>query len=217
MSKLLVETPCIYRPDSKLIRRLITESLEEGNGNLFLNDVLIITAEEKNGNGRYYPIDLWKREIESFQKKIEQGTTETCGELDHPDSSIINLKNASHCFRQVWWEGKNVKANIEVFCAPNPSLKGNEAGRILGSFLANGLAVGFSTRGLGSLVKNGDIMEVQDDFSFLTCDAVSNPSNFGSWSKINENKQSNLEFDRYNKVNSVITEILCSKGTCPLW
>jgi hypothetical protein len=214
---LLVETPCIYRPDSQMIRRLITESLEEGNGNLFLNDVLIITAEEKNGNNRYYPIELWKREIEAFQKKIEQGTTETVGELDHPDSTIINLKNGSHCFRQVWWEGKNVKANIEVFCAPEPSLKGNPSGRILGSYLANGLAVGFSTRGLGSLVKNGELMEVQDDFSFLTCDAVSNPSNFGSWSKINENRQSDINIDRYNKVNYILTEILCSKGTCPLW
>lgn len=214
---LLVETPYIYRPDSKIIRRLITESLEEGNGNLFLNDVLIITAQEKNGNGRYYPIELWKREIESFQKKIEQGTTETVGELDHPDSTIINLKNGSHCFRQVWWEGNNVKANIEVFCAPESSLKGNISGRILGSYLANGLAVGFSTRGLGSLVKNGELMEVQDDFSFLTCDAVSNPSNFGSWSKINESKQSNIIVDRYNKVNYIVTDILCSKGSCPIF
>lgn len=208
--ELLIESPIVYRPD----RQTILEGLKASpNGNLFLKNVLIITAEEKNGNGRYYPIELWEREIASFQKKIEQGTTETCGELDHPDSTIINLKNASHCFRQVWWEGKNVKANIEIFCSAG--LEGNEAGRCLGSFLRNGLAVGFSTRGLGSLKQNGDILEVQDDFAFLTADAVSNPSNFGSWAKLNESKTQIL--DPYSRVNSIVTEIMCSKGTCPIW
>lgn len=212
MNKILIEKPIIYTPDRQLINEAL---LKSGNGNLFLNNVLIITAEEKNGNSRYYPKALWEREISKFQEKIEQGTTETVGELDHPDSTIINLKNGSHCFRKVWWEGNNVKANIEVFCSSG--LEGNEAGRCLGSYLRNGLAVGFSTRGLGSLkeIEEG-MMEVQDDFSFLTCDAVSNPSNFGSWSKINESKINKIS-DPYVKINSIITEILCSNGTCPIW
>ena len=209
---LIVSKPIIYKPN----KQVITEAFKvSNNGNLFLNNVLIITAEEKNGNSRYYPKDLWDREISKFQEKIEQGTTETVGELDHPDSIIINLKNGSHCFRKVWWEGNNVKSNIEVFCSEGP--EGNAPGRCLGSFLRNGLAVGFSTRGLGSLKEISEgMMEVQDDFCFLTCDAVSNPSNFGSWSKINESKQ-NSTINPYNKVNSIITEILCSNGTCPLW
>lgn len=211
MSNILIEKPIIYRPSKQIITEAIQKS---GNGNLFLNNVLIITAEEKNGNSRFYPKPLWEREIEKFQQKIAQGTTETCGELDHPDSTIINLKNASHCFRKVWWEGYDVKANIEIFCSAG--LEGNEAGRCLGSFLRNGLAVGFSTRGLGSLKESGDVMEVQDDFSFLTIDAVSNPSNFGSWSKLNESKQSNIN-DKYSKVNNIVTEILCSNGSCPIW
>src|ERR1022692_1682946 len=136
---ILIEKPIIYKPDPKII----VEGLRgNNNGNLFLNNVLVITAEEENGNQRYYPKKLWERELDSFSKKIQQATTETCGELDHPDSMIINLKNSSHCFRKVWWEGNDVKANIEVFCAAG--LEGNECGRILGSFLRNGLAVGFS-------------------------------------------------------------------------
>lgn len=212
MSNVLIEKPIIYKPDRQVIAEAVQKS---GNGNLFLNNVLIITAEEKNGNSRYYPKPLWEREITKFQEKIEQGTTETVGELDHPDSTIINLKNGSHCFRKVWWEGNNVKANIEVFCSEG--VEGNPSGRILGSFLRNGLAVGFSTRGLGSLKEIAEgMMEVQDDFSFLTCDAVSNPSNFGSWSKINESKE-NIIRNKYSKVNNIITEILCSGGSCPIW
>ncbi len=205
---LLIESPIIYNPKKSII-----EGLDSSNGNLFLNNVLIITAEEKNGNSRYYPMELWEREISKFQEKIQRSTTECCGELDHPNSEIINLKNSSHVFRKVWWEGKDVRANIEVFCDPGP--KGNESGRILGSFLRNGLAVGFSTRGMGSLEQKGDVMEVCDDFSFLTIDAVSNPSNYGSWSKLNESKENQI--NPYIKINSIITDLMCSNGSCPIW
>lgn len=169
MKQLLVENPIVFRPTSTNI----VENIGNNNGNILLKHVLVITAEEKNGNGRVYPVELWEREISKFQQKIKARTTECVGELDHPDSEIINLKNGSHIIRSLEWEGNEVYADIEVMCDPGP--KGNEAGRIFGSYLRNGLAVGFSTRGMGSLKQVGEIMEVQDDFNFITVDAVSNP------------------------------------------
>ena len=209
MKQLLVENPIVFRPTSTNIVENIGN-----NGNILLKHVLVITAEEKNGNGRVYPVELWEREISKFQQKIKARTTECVGELDHPDSEIINLKNGSHIIRSLEWEGNEVYADIEVMCDPGP--KGNEAGRIFGSYLRNGLAVGFSTRGMGSLKQVGEIMEVQDDFNFITVDAVSNPSNHGSWSRINESKDLK-NINPYSKVNSIITELLCAQGTCPIW
>lgn len=206
--KLLIGVPKIISPKSQNIVEAIESS---NNGNILLKNVLVITAEEENGNGRYYPKRLWERELNKFIQKIQEATTETVGELDHPDSQIINLKNGSHIIRSLRWVGDEVRADIEILC--DVGSKGNEAGRILGSYLRNGLAIGFSTRGLGSMEQKGDIMEVQDDFEFLTIDAVSNPSNQGSWGRLNENKQSK---DPYYKVHSIITDILCSNGSCPI-
>lgn len=210
MKELLIEQPVIFKPNSQNLREV---NGKDSGGNIMLEDVLVITAENKNGNGRVYPKELWEREIAKFQEKINQHTTETVGELDHPDSTIINLRNGSHAIRKMWWEGNLVKANIEVFSDPGP--KGNEAGRIFGSYLRNGLAVGFSTRGEGSLQQKGEVMEVQEDFAFVTIDAVSNPSNHGSYARLNENKNSNTNI--YSNVNNIITDILCSSGKCPIW
>jgi hypothetical protein len=204
---LLIEKPILLKYTPSLLK----ESIEKNTGNLILRSVPIITAEEENGNGRYYRKDLWEREMSKFKKKIDEATTESCGELDHPDSEIINLSNISHCFRDIKWDGKIVKADIEVFCSEG--VKGTPSGRILGAFLHNGLAVGFSTRGTGTLKQVGDIMEVQDDFAYITTDAVSNPSNYGSWSRLNENKQ----IQSYSNLDKIIKEILCSKGNCPLF
>lgn len=208
---LLVEAPKLFVPNHENVIRNIHGS---DNGNILLKHVLIITAEEKNGNGRVYPAELWKRETEKFVSKIKAKTTECVGELDHPESSIINLKNGSHIIRSLVWEGKECYSDIEILCDPGP--KGNEAGRILGSYLRNDLAVGFSTRGQGSLKQKGEVMEVQDDFDFITVDAVSNPSNQGSWSKLNESLDKSKSIS-YDKVNEIITEILCSNGTCPVF
>jgi hypothetical protein len=207
MKQLLIESPILFSPTSQNLVEGI-----ENNGNILLKNVLVITAESTNGNGRVYPINLWEREVENFQNKIKQNTTEIVGELDHPESQVINLRNGSHIIRKLMWEDKNVLADIEILCDLGP--RGNEAGRILGSYLRNGLAIGFSTRGMGSLEQKGNVMEVQDDFEFLTIDAVSNPSNKGSWGRLNESQQSTL--DPYNKVNLIITDILCSQGRCPI-
>jgi hypothetical protein len=159
---------------------------------------------------------LWEREIDNFQKKIKQRSTETCGELDHPDSQIINLKNASHAIRSLRWDGDEIIGTVEIFCDPGD--KGTNSGRIAGALVRNGLMIGISSRGMGSLKQVGEIMEVQDDFELLTWDLVSNPSNPDSWminNSLNEGKSSS--FNPYQKVDSIVTEILCANGTCPIF
>jgi hypothetical protein len=193
----------------------ITEVSGDLGGNIMVEGILA-TVEVKNGNGRYYKKDLWEREIDNFQKKIKQRSTETCGELDHPDSQIINLKNASHAIRSLRWDGDEIIGTVEIFCDPGD--KGTNSGRIAGALVRNGLMIGISSRGMGSLKQVGEIMEVQDDFELLTWDLVSNPSNPDSWmlnSSLNEGKSS--PFNPYQKVDSIVTEILCANGTCPIF
>jgi hypothetical protein len=193
-------------------------SLLEGmktNGNVFVEGILA-TVEVKNGNGRYYPRELWEREIDNFTRKIQMKSTETCGELDHPDSQVINLKNASHAVRELYWKGDEIWGKVEIFSDMGDL--GTSSGRIAGALVKNGLLIGISSRGMGSLKEIGGVMEVQDDFELLTWDLVSNPSNPDSWMKngaLNESRTTYL--DPYAKTNSLITEILCAKGTCPIF
>jgi hypothetical protein len=185
------------------------------NGNVFVEGILA-TVEIKNGNGRYYKRELWEREIDNFQRKVQQKTTETCGELDHPDSQIINLKNASHAIRKIWWKGDEIMGVVEIFS--DPGERGTVAGRIAGALVNNGLVIGISSRGMGSLKESDGVMEVQDDFELLTWDLVSNPSNPDSWMQngsLNESRSTYL--DPYARTNSLLTEILCAKGTCPIF
>jgi hypothetical protein len=207
--QLLIETRHFSPSPVQLIEGLST------NGNIFVEGILA-TVEVKNGNGRYYPRELWEREIDNFKNKISNKSTETVGELDHPDSQVINLKNASHTIREVWWDGDKIMGKIEIFADPGD--KGTTSGRIAGSLVRNGLIIGISSRGMGSLKQVGEIMEVQDDFELLTWDLVSNPSNPDSWMKnssLNESRSTYL--DPYAKINSIVTEILCAKGTCPIF
>ena len=193
-------------------------SLLEGmknNGNVFVEGILA-TVEVKNGNGRYYKKELWEREIDNFMRKIQMKSTETCGELDHPDSQVINLKNASHAIREVYWRGDEIWGKVEIFSDMGDL--GTSSGRIAGALVKNGLLIGISSRGMGSLKQMGEVMEVQDDFELLTWDLVSNPSNPDSWMKngaLNESRSTYL--DEYAKTNSILTEILCAKGTCPIF
>ena len=196
--KLLIETNTIKVSPSQL-----TENVNKENGNLMVEGILA-TAEVKNGNGRYYSKELWNREMDKYKELVEQ--RRSMGELDHPESTIINLKNVSHLITDYYWDGDNVMGKIEIL--PTPS------GNILKELIKNGITVGVSSRGMGSLEQRGDIMEVQDDFELLCWDFVSTPSNPGSYMHtLNEGKQSVI-YD-YTNVNSIIREILCSKGFCP--
>ena len=201
MSKeLLIETHTIKVSPSQL-----TENVNKENGNLMVEGILA-TAEVKNGNGRYYSKSLWDREMAKYKELIEQ--RRSMGELDHPESTIINLKNVSHLITDYYWDGDNVMGKIEIL--PTPS------GNILKELIKNGITVGVSSRGMGSLEQNGSVMEVQDDFELLCWDFVSTPSNPGSFMSVLKEGQQTFTYD-YTNVNKIITEILCSKGSCPVY
>ena len=199
MKKVLVETQ-IFKPKGLML----TEGKLSNRGNPMVEGILA-TAEVKNGNGRYYPRELWEREIDKYMESVSQNRA--LGELDHPESSIINLKNVSHNITEMWWDGDEVYGKIEIL--PTPS------GNILKALIENNITVGVSSRGMGSLEDRGGVLEVQSDFELLCWDFVSTPSNPGSYMhNINEGKE--YQINPYNKVNSIITEILCSNGTCPV-
>ena len=114
----------------------------------------------------------------------------------------------SHNIIDVYWQGDNIMGKIEVL--PTPS------GNILKALIDSGIKVGVSSRGMGSLEQNGDIMEVQDDFELLCWDFVATPSNPGSYmSPLKEGKENNI--NPYTKANSIVTEILCANGNCPIF
>ena len=198
--KLLIETHAIKVSSSQL-----TESINKENGNLMVEGVLA-TAEVKNGNGRYYKKELWDREMEKYDQLVKE--RRSMGELDHPESTVINLKNVSHIVTGYNWDGDQLMGKIEIL--PTPS------GNILKELIKNGVTVGVSSRGMGSLEQNGGVMEVQDDFELLCWDFVSTPSNPGSFMSVLQEGKETVTYD-YTNVNKIIHEILCSKGSCPVF
>jgi len=202
MKQVLIETQFFTAKPLKLVEGTVPTSnpLVEG---------ILATCEVKNGNGRYYSRELWEREMDKYMENVR--ANRALGELDHPDSSIINLKNVSHNIKKIWWDGDHVMGAIELL--PTPS------GNILRALFENKIPVGVSSRGMGSLKQMGDLMEVQDDFELLCWDFVSTPSNPGSYMKekgmMNESK--NIQHNKYIKANSIITEILCANGSCPIF
>ena len=183
----------------------LTEGLKAPSGNPLVEGILA-TAEVKNGNGRYYPRELWEREIEKYAGVVKENRA--TGELDHPDSSIINLKNVSHIIRDIWWNGDKVMGKLEIL----PTVSGN----ILKALIENNVTVGVSSRGMGSLKQIGETLEVQDDFELLCWDFVSTPSNPGSYMHLVKEGLENT-IDPYTKVNGLLSEILCANGTCPIF
>jgi|TARA_B100001758_G_C18385788_1_gene600009 hypothetical protein len=197
--KLLIETHTVNISPSQL-----NENVSKENGNLVVEGILA-TCEVKNGNGRYYKKELWDREMDKYQELINE--RRSLGELDHPESQVINLQNVSHLVTDWDWDGDNIMGKIEIL--PTPS------GNILKELIKNGVTVGVSSRGMGSLEQNGNVMEVQDDFELLCWDFVSTPSNPGSFMGVLQEGKNTITYD-YTKVNGIIHEILCSKGNCPI-
>ena len=201
MKQVLIETiPFSVSPIS------LTEGLKAPSGNPMVEGILA-TAEVKNGNGRYYPREIWDKEIDRYQTVVKENRA--TGELDHPDSAIINLKNVSHIIREIWWDGDKVMGKLEIL----PTISGN----ILRALIDNNVMVGVSSRGMGSLKEmNEGTLEVQDDFELLCWDFVSTPSNPGSYMNLVREGLENPIANPYSKVNILLSEILCANGTCPI-
>ena len=179
----------------------ISEAMKENNGKLVVKGVLQ-RADTKNQNGRIYPKDILMREVNEY-KKVQIAERRALGELDHPDTSVVNLANASHNILDVWWNGDDVMGKVEVL--PTPS------GNILKELLRSGIKLGISSRGLGSVKQiSEDTVAVQKDFELVCWDFVSNPSTHGAFMKpINESVTRKVKKDKYFKVNNIISEMLC--------
>ena len=182
----------------------ISEAMKENNGKLVVKGVLQ-RADTKNQNGRVYPKEILMREAKKyFQNFINQ--KRAMGELDHPESSVVNLANVSHNITEMNWNGDDLVGTVEVL--PTPS------GNILKELFKSGIKLGISSRGMGSVesVTEG-ASEVQDDFELIAFDFVSNPSTHGAFmypaGGMNESvEHSTVRDSKYGKVESVINGIL---------
>jgi len=177
---------------------LLTESDKKymAEGGLILSGK-IQEAGVKNGNGRRYDERILKREIEKYQDLIS--SNRALGELDHPDSSVINLKNVSHLVVKTWWDGASVMAKIKVL--PTPS------GKILQTLVESGVKLGISSRGLGSTHQSGGVTVVDDDFQLICFDMVSEPSTPGAF-MMKEHRALAESKQRIDKLNNILTKIL---------
>jgi hypothetical protein len=190
-----------------LTPQMLQESVKQNNGRLVVQGV-VQRADAKNGNGRVYPKDTLEREIQKYKDTYIK-ENRALGELDHPESPIINLKNVCHNVKDVWWDGDDVMAKIEILTTPS--------GNILKELLLNGITVGISSRGMGSVKQIGETVEVQEDFELLCWDFVSTPSTQGAFMEVmNESKQyTQPNTQKLNKINELVTEILCNRaGFC---
>ena len=110
MKQVLIETIPF-----KVSPKQLHEGVKAPSGNPLVEGILA-TAEVKNGNGRYYSKELWEREIDKYMDVVNDNRA--TGELDHPESTIINLKNVSHIIRQIRWEGDKLIGKIEILKLP---------------------------------------------------------------------------------------------------
>ena len=194
-----------YRPFS--VNRVLVEQSIKENSSLMVSGV-IQRANAENQNGRIYPEGVLKREVQQY---IEGPIKErrALGELDHPESSVINLQNVSHNITEVWWEGDAVMGKVEVLSTP--------AGNILKELFRNGITVGISSRGMGSVEENlrEQTVTVQDDFELLCFDFVSTPSTQGAFMAPLQEAKNKLPKYKYTNVNNIIRDIICDNtGVC---
>lgn len=166
------------------------------NGGMMLSGKLQ-EAEIQNGNKRVYPRNVLMREMKNYQKIIKE--KRSVGELDHPEDSVINLKNASHLVTDVWWDNNSVMGKLKVLDTPS--------GNILKSLVGSGVQLGISSRGLGTVSENSQGTTVNDDFQLICFDIVSEPSTPGAYMGISENKNNNI-FSKADRINRALNDFL---------
>ena len=180
----------------------INESLSENNGKLIVKGVLQ-RAEAKNQNERVYPKEVLVREAKKYANTFIK-ERRALGELDHPDSSVVNLNNVSHNVLDMNWKGNDLVGTVEVLGTPS--------GNILKELFKSGIRLGISSRGMGSVkevMREGDsTLQVQPDFELVAFDFVSNPSTHGAFlSPVNESKGTS-SVNKFAGVERIITDII---------
>lgn len=182
----------------------INESLSRNGGRLIVSGILQ-RADAKNYNERIYPKNVLMREAKKYAETFIK-ERRALGELDHPESSVVNLNNVSHNVTNMGWQGDDLIGTVEVLGTPS--------GNILKELFKSGIKLGISSRGLGSVkevMREGDnTLEVQPDFELIAFDFVSNPSTQGAFmspGKVNESVQNKIN-SKYNNINRIITNII---------
>lgn len=207
MSKQLIVEYIPFKPIGALNEQ---SGAAYGIPNGYVVQGILQRAGAKNQNGRVYPKNILMRECQRYQREyIDQHRA--LGELDHPESSVVNLNNVSHNVLKIWWNGDDLLGAVQILETPS--------GNILKSLFKAGITLGISSRGLGSVkeLRNEGVVEVQEDFELICWDFVSNPSTQGAFMRpkgINESTDTNIAKNKYSGVNSIITSILCEDGKC---
>jgi hypothetical protein len=181
---------------------LLTESEKKfiAEGGMMMSGVLQM-AETKNANGRIYPQAILEREVANYAKMCKENRA--LGELDHPDSSVVNLANASHMVTRIWMEGKTCKGTIRVLETPS--------GKTLRALVESGCQLGISSRGMGSVREQNGVTMVEDDFQLLCFDMVSDPSTPGAFMMTEAKEPTNI-FTREDKINRALNNFLFKFG-----
>jgi len=192
-------------------RQQISESIEQNSGRLVVKGILQ-KASEQNQNGRVYSRNLLEREATKYNELIDD--RRALGELDHPESSVVNLQNVSHNVTKMWWEGNNLVGEVEVLSTPS--------GNILKELFKSGITLGISSRGMGTTREHEGKTLVNDDFELVAFDFVSNPSTRGAFLEpvnLNESVAPGKKVitngrvcTKYCKVEGIIHEILGEIG-----
>ena len=175
------------------------EKRQVQNGAIYLSGVMQ-RCDEQNGNGRVYPARVLQREVKNYTKVVDENRA--CGELDHPEDSVVNLKNASHMVTSLWWEGKDLMGKIKVLSTPS--------GKILESLINDGVKLGISSRGLGSVRESQGKTLVEDDFQLICFDIVSEPSTQGAYMMMNESKEKQI-WSKADRINRLLNDIVGDK------
>ena len=158
-------------------------------------------AEVQNGNGRVYPRPVLEREVKRYAQVVED--RRALGELDHPDSSIVNLANVSHMITDVWMDGPAVMGKCKVLDTPS--------GQILKALVNSGVKIGISSRGMGSVREQMGKTIVEDDFQLICFDIVSEPSTPNAFMALSESKLMNEQVAKNNKIVNLMNEIVGEK------
>ena len=178
---------------------LLTEDEKKfvANGGMILTGKLQ-EAEVQNGNRRVYPAEVLRREMKNYDKLVKE--RRALGELDHPDDSVINLKNASHLVTHVWWDGNCVMGKVKVLDTPS--------GQVLRSLVDSGVSLGISSRGLGSVSESANgAVTVQEDFQLICFDFVSEPSTPGAYMALQEGVEKQI-FSKADRINRALNYVL---------
>jgi hypothetical protein len=174
----------------------------KGNGTFSIRAILQ-RANSKNQNGRVYPKEILMREASKYAQEFVKNRR-SLGELDHPDSrTVVNLANVSHLISEIHWEGDDLVGNLEILSTPN--------GNIVKELLRNGVQLGVSSRGIGSVSQIGEGTDkVEDDYNLVCFDIVSNPSTQGAF--LGESVNHSLQENKAARINGLITDFFTEIG-----